>query len=334
MKEAMFWRKLPEGKVECQLCPHGCVISNGKVGICGVRENHKGKLISLIYGLATSVTPDPIEKKPLYHFHPGTYALSFGTVGCNLKCLHCQNYSISQADFETLRLKRLRLDDVVNNARRLKCQGIAWTYNEPTIWYEFTYDVSKIAKKMGLYTCYVTNGFIESEPLRKMSPYLDAMNIDVKSFSNDFYKSTCKAKLDPVLRTCELAKELGIFIELTYLVIPGRNDAEEEISKFCKWVVDSLGDETPVHFSRFHPDYKMKDSIATPMSSLKKAYEIANEVGIKYIYLGNVPHGDYENTYCPSCGELLIERLGFSTRAHHISGGKCPKCGTEAPIIQ
>ena len=316
------------------LCPHRCTISEGKRGICGVRKNKKGELNTMIYGLATSVTPDPIEKKPLFHFHPGTYALSFGTVGCNLKCLHCQNHNISQVKLDDMRFRSLDVKDVVKIAKKYQCQGIAWTYNEPSIWYEFTYDASIIAKKEGLYTCYVSNGFIEREPLEKISPYLDAMNIDVKSFNNDFYKKICKAKLKPVLDTCILAKELDIFLELTYLIIPTRNDSEEEISKYCKWVVDNLGEETPVHFSRFHPDYKMIDSIATPMSTLTRAYEIARQAALKYVYLGNVPHGDYENTYCPACKELLIERAGFSTRRHYVKDGKCPKCDLVIPLVQ
>jgi pyruvate formate lyase activating enzyme len=333
MKEAMFWRK-QDGKVECMLCPHRCKISQGKRGICGVRENQKGILNTLIYGMATSITPDPIEKKPLFHFFPGTYALSFGTVGCNFKCLHCQNYNISQAKIESMRFQKVKVEDVVKIANRYKCQGISWTYNEPSIWYEFTYDGSIAAKKEGLYTCYVTNGFIEAEPLKKISPYLDAMNIDVKSFTDDFYKKTCKAKLKPVLDTCILAKELDIYIELTNLIIPGMNDSEEEIRRFCNWVVDSLGENTPIHFSRFHPDYKMTDSIATPISTLTRAYEIAKDEGIRYIYLGNVPHGDYENTYCSDCGELLIERIGFSTRNHFAKDGKCPKCNSAIPLRQ
>jgi pyruvate formate lyase activating enzyme len=333
MKEAMFWRKVDK-KIECTLCPHRCKISDGKRGICGVRESHEGKLNTMIYGLATSVTPDPIEKKPLYHFYPGTYVLSFGTVGCNFKCLNCQNYGISQAKMESMRFRELKVEDILDIAKRYKCEGVAWTYNEPTIWYEFTYDGCVIAKKEGLYTCYVTNGFIEKEPLEKISPYLDAMNIDVKSFSEDFYKKICKAKLQPVLDTCVLAKELNIFVELTYLIIPGHNDTEEEIKKYCKWVVDSLDENTPIHFSRFHPDYKMLDSIATPMSTLHRAYEIAKEMGIRYVYLGNVPHGEYENTYCSNCGELLIERIGFSTRSHYAKGGKCPKCGSVIPLIE
>lgn len=333
MKEAMFWRK-QEDKVECLLCPHRCKISEGKRGICDVRENQNGKLNSMIYGLATSVTPDPIEKKPLYHFFPGTYVLSFGTVGCNFKCLHCQNYSISQGKIEDMRLKKLKVEEIVDTAKRYKCDGIAWTYNEPTIWYEFTYDGSVIAKKEGLYTCYVTNGFIEKEPLEKISPYLDAMNIDVKSFNNAFYKKICKAKLQPVLDTCVLAKELDIFVELTYLIIPEQNDSEAEIKEYCKWVVDALGEDTPIHFSRFHPDYKMLESTATPISTLQRAFEIAKEIGLRFVYLGNVPHGDYENTYCPECGESLIERIGFSTRRHYVKDGKCPKCGLTIPLMQ
>jgi pyruvate formate lyase activating enzyme len=333
MKEAMFWRK-ENKKVECMLCPHRCKISDGKRGICGVRENQDGKLNSMIYGLATSVTPDPIEKKPLYHFYPGTYVLSFGTVGCNFKCLHCQNYGISQGKIETMRFQKVKVEEVVSIAKRYKCDGVAWTYNEPTIWYEFTYDASVIAKKEGLYTCYVTNGFIEKEPLEKISPYLDAMNIDVKSASEDFYKKICKAKLQPVLDTCVLARELDIFVELTYLIIPGQNDSEAEIKNYSKWVVDSLGENTPIHFSRFHPDYKMLDSVATPMSTLHNAYDIAKEAGIRFVYLGNVPHGEYENTYCPDCGEVLIERIGFSTRSHYAKDGKCPKCGLALPLIE
>ena len=333
MREAMFWKKRGE-KIECTLCPHRCKISEGKRGICGVRENQDGKLNTLIYGLATSVTPDPIEKKPLFHFFPGTYVLSFGTVGCNFKCQHCQNFGISQAKIEGMRLQKLKMEDVIKTARRYKCDGIAWTYNEPTIWFEFTYDASVIAKKEGLYTCYVTNGFIEKEPLEMISPYLDAMNIDVKAFSDDFYKKICKGKLQPVLNTCKLAKELGILVELTYLIIPGQNDSESEIKEYCNWVVDFLGKDTPVHFSRFHPDYKMVDITATPMSTLNRGYEIAKEAGLRYVYLGNVPHGDYENTYCPNCGELLIERIGFSTRSHYAKDGKCPKCGSVIPVVQ
>ncbi|MEW6070463.1 MAG: AmmeMemoRadiSam system radical SAM enzyme, partial [Candidatus Thermoplasmatota archaeon] len=212
MKEALFWEKKSDNKVQCLLCPHKCSISEGKRGICGVRENKDGKLYSLIYGLASSVCPDPIEKKPLYHFYPATSVLSFGTVGCNFKCRHCQNWSISQATPESygFGLEKITGEEILRLAKRYDCKGVAWTYNEPAIWYEFTYDCSKLAKQNGLYTVYVTNGYINEEPLRELSKYLDAMNIDTKAFKEDFYKDICSAKLEPVLRTCELAKELGI----------------------------------------------------------------------------------------------------------------------------
>lgn len=328
---AKFWEKKNE-KIECKLCAHHCKIGLGKSGICGVRENHEGELNTLIYGQATSVTPDPIEKKPLYHFYPGTSVLSFGTVGCNFKCDQCQNYGISQTKPGSMRLHGLKIEDIPRLAKRYDCKGVAWTYNEPTIWYEFTYDGSVEAKKHDLYTCYVTNGFIEKEPLEEISPYLDAMNIDVKAFSNDFYRKTCSAKLQPVLDTCKRAKELGIFIELTYLIIPNHNDTETEIRSYCKWVTEELGVDTPLHFSRFHPHYKMRDVPATPMSSLNSAYKIAKEEGLSFIYVGNVPHGNYENTYCPKCGEMLIERYGFSPSLHGLKGGNCLKCGRSMNI--
>jgi pyruvate formate lyase activating enzyme len=331
MKTAKFWKK--EGdKVECQLCAHHCKIASNKSGICGVRENHKGELKTMIYGKASSITPDPIEKKPLYHFHPGTNALSFGTIGCNFKCDQCQNYSISQAKPGVSWLQNVTVEEIPKLAKRYGCEGVAWTYNEPSIWYEFTYDGSVEAKKHGLYTCYVTNGFIEKEPLEEISPYLDAMNIDVKAFNKDFYKKTCSAKLQPVLDTCKRAKDLGIFIELTYLIIPGHNDSQTELRNYCKWVVKELGEDTPVHFSRFHPQYKMKHVPQTPMTTLSMAYKTAKDLGLSFIYLGNIPHGNYENTYCPKCGELVIERFGFSTSQSGIKEGKCPKCGRSINI--
>jgi pyruvate formate lyase activating enzyme len=333
MKEAMFWKK-EEDKIRCRLCSHNCIIPQGKRGICGVRENRNGKLQSLIYGLASSVIPDPIEKKPLYHFQPGTNALSFGTIGCNFRCPHCQNYTISQASIEDAHLQHVKLEDIANLAKKYRCKGVAWTYNEPTIWYEFTLDGSKIAKRNGLYSVYVTNGFISEEPLKEISPYLDAMNIDVKAFNENFYKKIVKARLRPVLDTCILAKELGIHIELTYLIIPSYNDDKEEIKKYCQWIVNELGDETPCHFSRFHPHYKMIDVPSTPLSTLEKAYQTAIDEGLKYVYLGNVPNTNKENTYCPECGKLLIERNGFSTSSLRIKDGKCLHCGEEINIVQ
>ena len=333
IKEARFWEKLDDGYVRCVLCSHNCKIKNDKTGICGVRRNHDGKLETLIYGSCSSVASDPIEKKPLYHFHPGTQAFSVGTIGCNFKCLHCQNYSISTADMSFPYLRELTPEETVLLAKQYACEGIAYTYNEPTIWYEFTFDSARLAKKDGLYTVYVTNGYISEEPLRELSGFLDAMNVDIKAFTDKFYRKVCKAKLEPVLKTCELAKELGIHLELTYLVIPGYNDSVDEVKQFSKWVVDKLDKDVPVHFSRFHPDYKMQDVSSTPMNALLKAYDAAKEAGVSFVYLGNVPRGDYDNTYCPVCGNLCIERIGYRVSLDGLVDGKCSKCGSMLPVI-
>jgi pyruvate formate lyase activating enzyme len=231
-----------------------------------------------------------------------------------------------------LGLQDIPPETVVRLAKDHKCRGVAWTYNEPTIWHEYAFDTAKLVKKAGLYTVYVTNGFIEEAPLREIAPYLDAMNIDVKAFQEEFYRKICKARLAPVLKACELAKELGIHLELTYLVIPKLNDAVDEVTRFCEWIKEKLGAEVPVHFSRFHPDYRMTNAPATPLETLFALYKIAQQVGLRYVYLGNIPHGEYENTRCPACGTVLIERYGYSTTVHHIQKGKCAKCGTQLPF--
>jgi len=331
--DAKFWKSIGNNKVQCSLCHQSCSINNDKFGLCGVRKNEKGKLYTLIYGSCSSVAVDPIEKKPLYHFHPGSNALSLGTVGCNFKCLHCQNASISRATPDFLYIQEIKPDEVIELAKKRSCEGIAWTYNEPTIWHEFSFDSSKLAKKAGLYTVYVSNGYIQEEPFREISPFLDAINIDIKAFTEGFYKKICKARLEPVLNTCILAKKLGVHLEVTYLVIPGYNDSVDEIKQFCKWVVEKLGKDTPVHFSRFHPDYKMTDVPMTPMITMFKAYEIACDSGVLYTYLGNVPHGDYENTICPKCGNICIVRQGYSINLDGFKDAKCVKCGTDIPIV-
>lgn len=332
-REASFWKKIKDNRVQCNLCNQSCKIADGKQGICSVRRNVNGKLFTLIYGSVSSMAADPIEKKPLYHFHPGTYAFSIGTVGCNFKCTHCQNFAISTADSSASCMKDIGPEQVVELTKRYECQGVAYTYNEPTIWHEFAYDSAKLVKKAGFYTTYVSNGYIKESPLKELSPYLDAINIDVKAFSEDFYRKVCKARLEPVLRTCELTKELGIHMELTYLVIPGYNDSLDEIKKFCKWVVEKLGKDTPVHFSRFHPDNNMIEVPATPMETLLKIYYAAKEMGVLFPYIGNVAHGHYENTVCPKCGNVCIERVGYSVNLKDFVDRKCSKCGYPFPII-
>jgi pyruvate formate lyase activating enzyme len=318
--------------VQCVLCPHHCRIAPGKQGICGVRENEGGKLYSLIYAACSSVADDPIEKKPLYHFYPGSRVLSLGSVGCTFRCEHCQNFTISMADPGYVGLQDIPPEKVVALAKDHRCRGVAWTYNEPTIWHEYAFDTAKLVKKAGMYTVYVTNGFMEEAPLREIAPYLDAMNIDVKAFREEFYRKICKARLAPVLETCERAIELGIHLELTYLVIPRLNDAVDEVTRFCAWVKEKLGAEVPVHFSRFHPDYRMTNTPATPLETLFALLKVAQQAGLRYVYLGNIPHGEYENTRCPTCGTVLIERYGYSATVQHISQGKCAKCGTQLPF--
>lgn len=331
-KEALFWKPLKDQTVQCLLCPHHCVLAPEKSGICGVRKNEHGTLFSLIYQACSSIADDPIEKKPLYHFHPGSLVLSLGSVGCTFRCEHCQNYHISMTRPEDMLLRDIPADQLGKMATDHGCQGIAWTYNEPTIWHEYTLEATRVVKKEGLYTVYVSNGYIEEEPLKQLAPSLDAMNIDVKAFHDEFYRTVCKAKLSPVLQTCERAKRLGIHLELTYLVIPGLNDTESEISEFCHWIAEKLGTDIPVHFSRFHPDYQMRNHQATPTNILLRCHSLAKNEGLQFVYLGNIPHGDYDNTYCPTCKNLLIERYGFSAHITGMSHGKCSHCATPIAV--
>jgi len=330
--EAQFY-SMEGDKVRCSLCPHSCLIADGKRGLCGVREHRSGKLYSLIYGLASSIHPDPIEKKPLFHFLPGSTSISFGSVGCNLFCQHCQNFSISRARVDPLELTEVTPDDVIRYARSSGAKSVSWTYNEPTIWHEFTTVASKAAHGAGLKAIYVTNGFIQEEPLRELKGVIDAMNIDVKGFTESFYKEVCGGKLAPVIRACEIAVELGIHVELTYLVIPEHNDSPDELAKFNRWVVDSLGSHVPVHFSAFHPDYKLTSVPRTSDKALSLAYDIARKAGLEFVYLGNVYAGERDDTFCPKCGEKVIDREGFSVLSTNLTGSKCGKCGTELNVV-
>ena len=332
MKEARFWK--PEGdRIRCQLCPHSCGIAPLRRGICGVRENRDGRLYSMNYGKVSSANVDPVEKKPLFHFHPGSEVFSIGSLGCNFRCLHCQNYTISMASLGEFGTRDMTPEEVCDIALENRCQGIAFTYNEPTIWHEFAYDACKLAKERGLYTVYVSNGFIQQEPLREISTHLDAMNIDIKGFTQEFYKGVCRASLQPVLDATILAHSLGIHIELTYLIIPGKNDSEKEIREFAAWCSE-LDPRVPVHFSRFHPDYKMTDAPPTPIRTMEMAKRVGEEEGLKFVYLGNVriPHG--EDTYCPKCGALLIQRDGFTVTSVEPRDGRCPHCGEGLYMVQ
>ena len=320
-------------KIRCLLCPHRCLIAEGGHGRCGVRENRSEKLYSLIYGLASSIHPDPIEKKPFFHFMPGTTSISFGSVGCNLSCRHCQNYGISRASTSEVRMTRITPADVVRYASEVDAGSVSWTYNEPIIWHEFTTAASVEAHNAGLRTNYVTNGFISEGPMRELKGLIDAMNIDVKAFRNEFYEDVCKGSLEPVLRTCVLALEMGIHLELTYLIIPGFNDSEKEIAEFCSWVAESLDTSVPVHFSAFHPDYRLTDVSRTPIKKLLAAYDIAGKAGLDFVYIGNVYAGDKDDTYCPRCGSKVIGREGFRVDSQTMNRDCCGKCGASLNMI-
>jgi len=330
-KEAMLYEKLEGNKVHCMLCSHNCKISESDFGFCGVRQNIKGKLYSLVYGEIIAAHTDPIEKKPLYHFLPGSKAFSIATPGCNFRCTFCQNWQISQItrkDETGIGNIFMEPKEVVQNALDQGCKSISYTYTEPTIFFEYAYDTAKIAKKEGLKNTFITNGYMTKKAIEKISPYLDAANVDLKSFREEFYKKICKAKLQPVLDSIKKMKELGIWIEVTTLVVPDQNDSTEELNDIADFI-SSVGKEIPWHISRFHPDYKYNDSYPTPIDTLRKAYDIGKNHGLKYVYLGNV--SDEKYTVCSKCGKILIKR-GYmrGNKANITDDDKCSKCG--APV--
>lgn len=327
LHEASFYFKLDNKQVNCVLCPRRCVIPDGKRGFCGVRENQGGVLYSLVYAKPCSVHVDPIEKKPLFHVVPGSKAFSLATVGCNLKCKFCQNWQISQASPEDVQAMSLSPEEAVEKAKESGASVIAYTYTEPTVYYEYMIDIAKLARKAGIKNVMHSAGYINEEPLRQLCPYLDAANIDLKGFSNRFYSEMTLGNLDDVLRTLKILKEQGVWIEITNLLLPGINDNPAEIKKMCEWIKDNLGAQVPLHFSRFWPMYKLMNLSPTPVETLKTARAIALKTGLKYVYIGNVPTEDGENTICPKCGKTLIRRSGYVILENNIVDGKCKFCG-------
>ena len=326
-KEALFWERREDGKIQCLLCPVGCVIAEGKVGVCMGRGNEGGTLYATNYGRLVSIAIDPIEKKPLYHFHPGTQVLSTGPNGCNMSCQQCQNWTISQEESPT---EFAMPQDLVRIASGENSVGIAYTYTEPLIWYEYVLDTAKIARENDLANVLVTNGYIHEEPLKELLPHIDAMNVDLKSMDDDFYKKVCKGKLAPVLRTLELAHQNKIHLEITNLLIPTMNDSGEQIQKLVDFVAD-LSDRIPVHFSRYFPAYQM-DLPPTPMESLQKAFLLAKR-RLKYVFVGNAYIPNTSNTYCPQCNNLLVKRNGYHTAVVGIKDQKCGNCGAVVDVI-
>jgi len=329
MKEAMLYEKLEGKRVRCFLCSHHCHISEGKRGICAVRENINGVLFSLVYGKIIASHVDPIEKKPLFHFLPASYSFSIATVGCNLRCQHCQNYEISQFPRERPEVpipgEDMTPEAVVNLAERYGCKSISYTYTEPTIFFEFAYDCARLAHERGIKNVFVSNGFMTPESARAIAPYLDGNNIDLKG-GEKFYKEICGARAAPVRETIRLMKELGVWVEVTTLIIPGHNDSEEDLRNIAEFV-KSVDPAIPWHVTQFYPTYKLTEAPRTPVETLRWTRQMGLDTGLKYVYEGNVPGEGRENTYCPSCKELLIRRIGFSIEENRMKNGKCFNCG-------
>ena len=332
LKEAMHWEDMGGGMVQCQLCPRRCVLRPGERGVCRVRENIKGKLYSLVYGKPVAVHLDPIEKKPLFHFLPGSLSYSIATVGCNLRCLYCQNWEISQARPEDVKAIAQTPAQIVEGALKSGAESIAYTYTEPIIFYEYMLETAKLAREKGLKNVVISAGYINPEPLKELCQYVDAIKIDLKAFNNNFYRRIVGGELEPVLETLKTIKNQGVWLEIVYLVIPGENDKEEEIHQMCRWIKENLGEEVPLHFSRFHPMYKLKNLPPTPEATVKKARQIALEEGLKYVYTGNLGDPSTESTYCPSSGERVIERKGFFITKNNLNKGICPS-GEKIPGV-
>ena len=339
MKESYLYKKLENNKIQCSTCSHRCFILPEKYGTCGVRKNIDGKLYALNYGKAISSNIDPIEKKPLFHFLPGSNSFSIATVGCNLRCGNCQNWQISQLVKKDKNLLKIGQDltpeNIVQRAIENKCQSISYTYTEPTIFLEYAFDTMKIAKKAGIKNVWVTNGFMSTETLKLISPYLDAVNVDIKSFDDKFYIDICGAKVNPILENLKWMKKNKIWIEITTLIIPGFSDDEKMLERIAKFVFTELGSKTPWHISAFSGaiSYNMQSVLDTPIQKIQRAYEIGKKSGLQYVYGGNVSETSLENTYCPKCNELIIERIGYFVKRYDINK-KCRKCGETLDIIQ
>ena len=340
MKEALLYNKLEDNNVQCNVCNHRCTILPTKRGICGVRQNDNGTLNLLVYGKAISEAIDPIEKKPLFHFLPGTQTLSIATVGCNFRCDNCQNWQISQASkqsgYTDLKIDGEELDPekVINDALNNECASISYTYTEPTIWMDYALDCMKLAHKNGLKNCWVSNGYMTSETLDLILPYLDAINVDLKFFNDKNYRKICGGVLKPILENLQTIKKAGVWTEVTTLSIPTLSDDDAQFTEIARFINNKLGSETPWHISAFSSEisFKLTDLPSTKITTLKKAYEIGKKEGLQYVYTGNTPGLDSENTYCPKCATIIIERTGFAS-TRRDNEGKCPNCNKKIDLV-
>lgn len=330
MKEAKFYESSQGEKVQCQLCAFKCTISEGNTGVCGVRENIEGKLKSLVYDKVSSTTPDPIEKKPANHFAPGSRTFSICTPGCNWRCKYCQNWMLSQKE---PRGKEISPKEILKSAKESGCQGISYTYTEPTIFYELSYDTAKLAHDAGLYNTYVTNGYMTPKAIRKIAPYLDTATVDLKGSGDEEFlkKFSSVPSVEPIYQALLEYQRQGIHLEITDLLVPEMGDSMDKVRELVRWILDHLGAETPLHFLRFFPAYKVQDIPPTPLATLEEAYETATQMGMKHVYVGNIG-GSKNDTFCPDCGKLLIKRRSMSTTQYNIENGHCPQCGHKINI--
>ena len=327
--DAYLYKPVKDLTVQCYLCSHRCIVKAGKRGKCRVRENRAGKLETLVYGRVIAQPIDPIEKKPLYHFLPGSLSYSIATVGCNFTCRFCQNADIAQLPRNrkgAIVGERISPDSIVAAAIKGQCRSIAYTYTEPTVFFEFAHDTAKLAHQKGIKNVFVTNGFMTAEALEMIRPFLDGANVDLKAYQDKYYTEVCGARLRPVMDTLKLMKSMGIWLEVTTLIVPGLNDSDDELRSLAAFIFNQLGPETPWHISRFHPTYQLTDRPPTPVDTLSKARRIGLEVGLRYVYMGNVPGDIGGDTYCYECGQPLIERWGYHIRKYDLEGGKCPHC--------
>lgn len=331
MKSALYWEPQKKDTVKCRLCPHNCIIKNGLTGICGARKNIDGKLFTLNYAKPVSIAIDPIEKKPLFHFLPGSSVLSFGTYGCNLSCANCQNYDITMVRDRQPK-REIPPEKIVEMALANKCQGIAYTYNEPTIYYEYILDCAKLAREKGLKNIIVSNGYINPEPLEELCKYIDAANIDLKSIKNEFYKTNCKATIEPVKEAIKILKKNNVWLEITTLIIPTLNDSMEEIEELAGWISEELGRDVPLHLSRFFPLHQLESLPPTPEKTLESARKAAVKY-LHYVYIGNLRKPGAEDTICPICGRVLVKRNGFVIEANTMKQPICTFCKQGIPGV-
>jgi pyruvate formate lyase activating enzyme len=334
MKEAYLYEKMENQRVRCFLCNHRCLIKEGARGICGVRENQEGTLVSLVYGKVIAKHVDPIEKKPLFHFLPGSRSYSLATMGCNFRCLFCQNADISQmpADRNQIWGEEMTPSMIVEEATGSRSFTISYTYTEPTIFFELALDTARLAVQKGLKNIFVSNGYMTEECLKEISSNLHGVNVDLKAFTDRFYKEQCGAKLEPILRTLEIMRKMGVWVEVTTLLIPGLNDSTDELKGLAGFL-SNLDTDIPWHISRFHPSYRLMNVRPTPPESIQTARDIGYEAGLKYVYTGNLPGDDGEKTYCHECKELLVDRFGFYVRKNVIKNNQCPKCKAQIPGV-